>query len=208
MKRLKLKPFVLPMVYVAVVVSIIITIMATANVYTPEAPEEPTYVTDGINDTTVPVVKETVKLTRPYLQEGVIANINYYDYQAESSAQEGSIIKHENTYMQNSGVDFVLEETFEVVAVLDGEVIEVKEDELLGTVVHIKHDNDFISVYQSLTDVVVKEGDKVTQNQKIGMAGTNKLDTSNKFHVHFELYDKGNIVNPNNYFDKEITLSE
>ena len=49
--------------------------------------------------------------------------------------------------------------------------LEVKEKELLGKSVTIKHANDIISVYQSLKDVDVKQGDKVTSGQNIGTSG-------------------------------------
>ncbi len=208
MKRLKLRPFVLPSVYVAVVLAIIITIMATANTYSPKEEDEQTYVTGGITNDTIPVINEAVKVIKPFHTEGVAENVKYYDYQAEASSQQSSLIKYENTYMQNSGVDFVYSEPFEVISILEGEVIDIQEDELLGQVVHVKHDNDLISVYQSLGEVIVQKGEKVSQSQKIGLSGTNKLDSSNQYHLHFELYEKGNIVNPTSYFDKEITINE
>ena len=68
--------------------------------------------------------------------------------------QENSIILFEDTYMQNSGVDYSLEEVFDVICILDGSVISVKEDNLLGTTVEVRHSNDLISVYQSLSEVI------------------------------------------------------
>ncbi len=208
MKRLKLRPFVLPSVYVAVVIAIIITIMATSNTYSPTPDDEQTYVTDNITDNTIPVINETIKIIKPFYDETVVENVKYYDYQAESSTQQNSLIKYENTYMQNSGVDFSAAEPFEAIAILEGEVIDIQEDELLGQVVHVKHDNELISVYQSLGEVTVQKGEKVAQGHKIGLAGNNKLDADEQYHLHFELYEKGNIVNPTAYFDKELTINE
>ena len=151
------------------------------------------------------VIKEDVKMVKPYTDENVQVLKYFYDYQAEAETQEKSILYHENTYIQNSGMDFGLTDTFDVVAVLDGTVVDVREDELLGTVVEIKHDNDFISSYQSLSEVSVKKNDTVKQGQVIGKSGTNTIDQDLGNHLHFELYKSGSVVDPSKYFDQVIS---
>ena len=151
------------------------------------------------------VIKEDVKMVKPYTDENVQVLKYFYDYQAEAETQEKSILYHENTYIQNSGMDFGLTDTFDVVAVLDGTVVDVREDELLGTVVEIKHDNDFISSYQSLSEVSVKKNDTIKQGQVIGKSGTNTIDQDLGNHLHFELYKSGEVVDPSKYFDQVIS---
>ena len=151
------------------------------------------------------VIKEDVKMVKPYTNEEVQTLKYFYDYQAEAETQEKSILYHENTYIQNSGMDFGLTDTFDVVSVLDGTVVDVREDELLGTVVEIKHDNDFISSYQSLSEVPVKKNDTVKQGQVIGKSGTNTIDQDLGNHLHFELYKSGSVVDPSKYFDQVIS---
>ena len=151
------------------------------------------------------VIKEDVKMVKPYTNEEVQTLKYFYDYQAEAATQEKSILYHENTYIQNSGMDFGLTDTFDVVAVLDGTVVDVREDELLGAVVEIKHDNDFISSYQSLSEVSVKKNDTVKQGQVIGKSGTNTIDQDLGNHLHFELYKSGEVVDPSKYFDQVIS---
>ena len=151
------------------------------------------------------VIKEDVKMVKPYTDENVQVLKYFYDYQANADSQEKSILYHENTYIQNSGMDFGLENTFDVVSVLDGTVVDVREDELLGTVIEIKHDNDFISSYQSLSEVSVKKNDTVKQGQVIGKSGTNTNDQDLGNHLHFELYKSGEVVDPSKYFDQVIS---
>ena len=151
------------------------------------------------------VIKEDVKMVKPYTNEEVQILKYFYDYQAEAETQEKSILYHENTYIQNSGIDFGLTDTFDVVSVLDGTVVDVREDELLGTVVEIKHDNDFISSYQSLSEVSVKKNDTIKQGQVIGKSGTNTIDQDLGNHLHFELYKSGSVVDPSKYFDQVIS---
>ena len=151
------------------------------------------------------VIKEDVKMVKPYTNEEVQILKYFYDYQAEAETQEKSILYHENTYIQNSGMDFGLTDTFDVVSVLDGTVVDVREDELLGTVIEIKHDNDFISSYQSLSEVSVKKNDTIKQGQVIGKSGTNTIDQDLGNHLHFELYKSGEVVDPSKYFDQVIS---
>ncbi len=153
----------------------------------------------------VPVINQDIKIIKPYTNDKVQVGKSYYDYQADNASQEKSILYHENTYIQNSGMDFVADEIFEVVAILDGTVISVKDDELLGKIIEIKHDNDLISNYQSLSEATIKKNDTVKQGQVIGKSGINQIDKDLGNHLHFELYKSGQVVNPSQYFDKNIT---
>ena len=163
-----------------------------------------TYVSNIIIDNQMPVMNETTKMIKPYTNEQVTVGKTYYDYKAESKSQENSITYYDGSYIQNSGIDYVLKDTFDVVSVLDGTVTDVKQDDILGNVVEIKHGNDYVTTYQSLSEVAVKKGDSVTQGQVIGKSGTNKLDKDMGNHLHFELYTNGQIVDPNLYIDKEL----
>lgn len=163
------------------------------------------YVSKTIFDETVPVMNEAngVQLIRPYTDEKVKIVKNYYDYKGEEETQKNSIFFHEDTYMQSTGVSYGGVDDFDVVAVLDGTVTSVREDELLGTIVEIKHNNNLTSVYQSLKDVSVKKDDKVSQGQPIAKAGTSNIDTSLKTHVYFELIQDGKVINPEEQFNNQ-----
>lgn len=165
------------------------------------------YVSKTIFDESIPVMNEDggVQIIRPYTNENVKIVKNYYDYKGEEETQKNSIFFHENTYMQSTGVSYGGVEDFDVVAVLDGTVTNVKEDELLGTIVEIKHSNNTTSVYQSLKDVSVKKDDQVSQGQTIAKAGTSNIDTNLKNHVYFELIKDGQVVNPEENFTKVNT---
>ena len=159
--------------------------------------------TDTISDT-VPVINETRKMINPYTDSSVTISKSYYDYKGEATEQEKSITVYENTYIQNTGIDYISTNTFDIVSVLDGTVVTVKEDELLGKIIEIKHDNGLITSYQSLSEITVQKNDKIKQGQVIGKSGTNKLDKEIGNHLHFEIYEKGSSVNPINYLNKEV----
>ena len=65
--------------------------------------------------------------------------------------------------MQNSGVDFISQNVFDVVAILPGTVADASDNESLGKTIQIKHDNGYVSVYQSLSEVTVKKGEQCYQ---------------------------------------------
>ena len=206
MKRRKLKQGVWISLYLVLIVGIVASAFALRSAMNsvPSEDDDLDYVSSSILDEDVPVINEVSKMIKPYTTEGVSIAKSYYDYQADAAEQEKSIVYHDNTYMQNSGVDYVLDNVFDVVSVLDGTVTNVKEDELVGKTVEIKHDNDYVTVYQSLSEVSVKKGDTVKQGDVIGKSGTNELDSEVGNHLHFELYIGGQVVNPASYIDKEI----
>ena len=212
MRRRKLKPYVLPTLMILAITSVIFgTAMLSNSLRKSNNDDYDTpisYVTSTILDEEQAVINETSTMINPYTDTTVTIGKNYYDYKADAETQEKSIVYHDNTYLQNSGTDFVSENVFDVVAVLDGNVTDVKEDETLGKVVEIKHENGYISIYQSLSEVSVKKGDIVTQGQVIGKSGTNELDKDMGNHLHFELYVNGQVVNPTLYLNKEIKTSE
>ena len=86
---------------------------------------------------------------------------------------------------------------------LQNDLFYLKEDELLGKIVEVKHDK-YVALYQSLSEVSVKKGDTIFQGQPIGKSGTNELDKSIGNHLHFELSYDGNIVNPLDHLNKEL----
>lgn len=203
-KKLRLKPFVIPVVYTILVVALLVgTYVATKDF----SKEEDTYqyVSNTILDNEIPVMNTEVTIMKPFSNTNVTIAKNFYDNQGDEEQQKNSIIYHENTYMQNSGIDYTNSEEYDVQSILDGEVIEVSEEELLGNVVTIRHTNDIISIYQSVNAVAVKKGDTVTRGQAIGKSGSCELNKDIPNHLHFELSIKGQIVDPNKYFDKKLS---
>ncbi len=210
MKIKKIRSLMIPIIYGACVLAFAISMYfagVIANKYLFSKNSDLQYVdkeiTEGL-DRDIPVVSTPSVIVRPYLNNDVKLSKSFYDYKADSKSQENSIILFEDTYMQNSGVDYSLEEVFDVISILDGIVISVKEDNLLGTTVEVRHSNDLISVYQSLSEVIVKEGDELIQGQIIAKSGISNINKDLGNHLHFELYYKGTIVNPEEYYNKDI----
>ena len=203
-KRLRLRPFVLPTIYLILVVGLLT--LTTLN-YSGEATnnEDLTYVSGAIFDISIPVIgTDEAKILKPFTSTKVTVEKSFYDYKAKDKDQENSIFYYEDTYMQNSGIGFTADEEFDVIAILDGSVIKVVDNELLGKTVEIRHDSNLISIYHCLSEVQVLEGDFVTQNHIIGKSGTSKIYNNKPNKLYFELIHNGKHVNPENLFDKTL----
>ena len=207
MIKRKLKSFVVPTIYSIAIVISIFSMYLVKNIFDKKLGNKPNdvkYVDNEITgvDTVIPVISTSTSIIKPYTNNEVKIVNNFYNYQGDEESQQNSILYYENTYMQNSGVDYAMDSEFDVVSILDGTVIKVEQNDILGVIVEIRHTNDLISIYQSLKDVSVKVDDKVVQGQIIAKSGTSNINTSLINHLHFELYHKGMIVNPEDYYNK------
>ena len=93
----------------------------------------------------------------------------------DEATQENSLVYYEQTYLQNSGVLYSSDEVFDVLATYDGTVTNVSTDEILGNVVEITHNPNLKTVYYSLGEVTVKNGDVLKSGDIIGKSGDNLL---------------------------------
>lgn len=205
MKRRKLKGFVLPTVYVMTMAALFIGISFFASNLMKQD-ESYLFSVNPVTDSTLPVVstEPEAKVIEP-IKENTAEKINYfYDREADDATQQKSLIYYENTYMQNTGILYAADETFDIVAVLDGTVKEVKNDNILGNVIEIEHTNNLRTVYYSLSEVTLKVGDTVTQGQIIGLSGQSKLETGKANNLLFEVYQDGNLLNPEKFYEMDL----
>lgn len=87
-----------------------------------------------------------------------------------------------------------------VKATLDGTVIYDGWSEDTGYTIQIQHDGDIISIYKHNEKLLKKTGEKVTAGSPIALVGnTGKLTTGD--HLHFELWHKGESVDPTRYIN-------
>ena len=98
----------------------------------------------------------------------------------------------------HNGIDLAAEDGTPILAAADGQVFSVKEDEALGHMVIIRHDEGYTTRYGSLAEeVMVKTGDRVTAGQTIGYAGDSAItESSLGSHVHFSVTRHDQPVDP------------
>ncbi len=207
MKVKKLKGYVLPsfialLLMVAFGIAMLFKSSMTEAVFSDD--NDYKYTTKSIFRNYIPTNAVEVTISKPITVDDITIYKNYYNKDANDEERKNSIIYYENVYMQNSGIDYSYNQEFDVVSILDGTVINVGEDEMLGKFVEIRHSNDMISLYQSLGAINVKKDDEVSRGDVIAKSGKSKLYKDIENGLHFELSYKGSYVNPNDYFMKKV----
>lgn len=201
-------PTIYLMAILSVVGCILLTIMSI-NKYLTES-EKFDYSINGLIDNEVKpvqgedITKNNVKVIKPFRNEKVTIGRGFYDFEGEQTNQEKSIIFYENTYMQNSGVDYVSDEVFDVISVLAGKVISVDTDEVLGNIVKIEHDKNIITTYQGIDKVALKVGDVISQGTIVGVSGKSLVNSNYTTSLHFEVNYKGELIDPEKFYSLNV----
>ncbi len=121
----------------------------------------------------------------------------------------GEIVKNKTTddWRTHNGVDIAGNQGDEVKAICDGEITEVKDDTLWGTVVTINHSNGVIATYSGLQkDSTLQPGATVKANEKIGLLGEIPIEKDDGTHLHLEIMKDGNTVSPSDYLGKSVDI--
>ena len=169
--------------------------------------QEMKFTIDNVFDEdTTPVVKtETNIIVNPYISDSVKVGRYFYDFESDEKKQENSLILYEDTYMQNNGVDHVDNKNFDVVAILDGEIISIEDSEVYGKVVTIKHNDNLKSVYSNVDGVLVTVGYKIHQGEIFAMSAKPKLQSDYESMLHFEVFYKESAIDPENMYTMSVS---
>lgn len=106
-----------------------------------------------------------------------------------------------NRFSAHTATDFYAAEGSPVMAVYDGTVEKVENDVLKGVTVTIDHGDGLKTVYNSLADAdEIVAGATVKQGDVIGhVSSTNRQESKNGAHLHFEVYENGKNIDPVKY---------
>lgn len=101
----------------------------------------------------------------------------------------------------HTGTDYAAEEKDSVKAAANGRIKHIYKDKLWGWCIEIDHGNGLTSVYRNLNKKInVREGEKVEEGQAIALAGKSAaLEKSEATHLHFEVRQNGECINPESY---------
>ena len=208
MKKRKFKPFVKKFVLGATFFALLLSIVlinTTTDMEVASEVDDYKYVNSSIFTNNMPVVKEEKTVIKPYTSQNVEISKNFYDQSASDEEKQKALIYYNDTYIQNSGILYKSNEQFDVICVLDGTVVDVKKDPMLGNVVEIKHDNNVITTYQGLDKVNVQKDQIITQGSVIGTSGKLDIGETIEHGLLFEIIKDGKYINPINYFDKKVS---
>ena len=208
----KVSKVLIPTIYLGVigvmVISVILVISGVKSyLYEPSVSQ---WTIDGVFDkNTTPVSKTTTNvetIIKPYITDTVSVGKYFYDFESkDEKKQQESLIVYGGTYMQNNGVDYVDQESFEVVSILPGEVMSIEDNDVYGKVITIKHNENLTSVYSNVKDVLVSVGYWASQGEIIAKADTSKLDNKEESMLHFEVHYKNSPLDPESLYTLSVS---
>jgi lipoprotein NlpD len=110
----------------------------------------------------------------------------------------GMISSRYNAEIRHYGVDLVAGLRESVLATLDGVVVYTGYDPRYGNVIGLQHKNGFVSIYKHNELLLKETGNQVVAGEAIALIGnTGNLSTGP--HLHFELWNNGTPMNPEEY---------
>ncbi len=112
---------------------------------------------------------------------------------------KGLVISKFNPSNDRYGIDLKVASQETVLAVLEGTVVFSGYDFTTGYTMQIQHKNGFVSIYKNNTLLLKKVGDKVRTGEAIAVIGDGKAKDNADLVLGFELWYKGNPVNPEDY---------
>jgi len=141
-------------------------------------------------------------IMKPYTNESVVVDKYFYDVNDTEEKQTNSLIYFENTYMKNTGVLYSASEAFDCVMVLDGTILNIREDDILGKTVEVEHNTNLRTIYYSVDNINVKVGDILSQGEVLATSGANNI-SENKNSLLFEVYYNGTLINPETFYSMD-----
>ncbi|MGB5646360.1 M23 family metallopeptidase [Muriicola sp.] len=112
----------------------------------------------------------------------------------------GVISQGYNADKKHFAVDIVAEKDAPVKAVANGTVIFSEWTADTGFVIIMEHEEGLLSVYKHNSSLNKEQGDLVKAGEVIASVGNTGEFTTGP-HLHFELWNNGNPVNPSDYID-------
>lgn len=145
--------------------------------------------------------KETVHYPFHEAQLDQVAILQeFYDPTADEAVREKALLVFKQSYVTSQGLSLSMDgEPFEAVAAMSGKVESVITDSFKGNEIRIKHADGMVTIYGSLKEVLVKEGDEVQQGQVLGTASQNEWNPEAGIHLQFEIQKDGVAVNPHDF---------
>lgn len=201
MKKMKLRKYVLPTIYVLIILVTFLSVSLINNHLLKNVTNY-NYSKSIMKDVTENVLSEILpdKFERPYLSENVKLLSGFYSKDYDDESQKNSLIVYQNTYMPSSGTFYASQDEFDVVSVYDGKVKSIKKDEMLRDTVEVLHSDNLTTIYYSLKDVTVRENDDIKKGTIIGKATSNNLVTDKNV-LFIEVYLKGKQIDPEKFYE-------
>jgi stage II sporulation protein Q len=214
-KRLLAKKWVFPATYMvaaAIILSLMWAYQGNDDQPLAEDVNPGLQVSDGLTGTSDPMfpdvdtapVNATLdeEMQWPVLDsEAITVLMPFFDESAPQEERAAALIQQGNEFKPHMGVSIgaANDEAFDIAAAKSGIVTRVETLSMVGHLVEITHDDGLVTVYQSLQNIVVSENEEVVKGQVIAQAGRNELERDLGVHLHFEVREQDQPVNPRNF---------
>jgi murein DD-endopeptidase MepM/ murein hydrolase activator NlpD len=135
-----------------------------------------------------------------------VSDLNYWSTRPFTNPTSGCVIsvfglnRYHNgkpTGDYHKGLDIKAPPGNPIVAMAGGKVLIAEPFRLHGKTVAIDHGQGLMSIYIHMNHIDVKQGDVVTQGQKIGTVGSTGFATGP--HLHWGVYVNGQATNPQDW---------
>jgi len=111
---------------------------------------------------------------------------------------KGIVTEKFDAKTKHLGVDLVAQANEPIKAIADGTVVFASWTEDTGNVIGIQHQGNIVSFYKHNAALLKKQGDFVRAGDVIAIIGnTGRLSSGP--HLHFEIWYKGNAINPEKF---------
>lgn len=98
------------------------------------------------------------------------------------------------------GIDIARPSNYNILAADSGTVTQASNQGGYGNVIRIDHNNGIETLYAHLESMDVSVGQTVAKGEKIGVMG--QTGNSTGIHLHFEVYENGNLKDPMDYLNQ------
>jgi stage II sporulation protein Q len=162
----------------------------------------PTAATNGVDEPSSQPAPAAQTFAWPVKDgESYKLGMGYFPVHGTDAEKAKALVHYDNGYYPHTGLDILPTNTakpLDVTAALDGKVTKVVTNQLSlnGQMVEITSDNGYVTRYESLSKVGVKEGDTVKQGDLIGTSGTSLFEQDQGNHVYFEVLKDGQTIDP------------
>lgn len=158
-----------------------------------------TLIAVNVNKTSAPSNATIAVGTTPITYVAPIENATLVKDYSNKELQYNDTLKQ---WEIHKALDITSDTSTNVYAIAKGTVTNVYTNYLEGGVIEITHDNGIKSLYKSVEDISVKNGDYVNQGDVIASISTSMArETNTGAHLHFEMFENNVAINPNNYID-------
>lgn len=192
--------------FVGLVALLVTALVISASTSNPTDKPNPSEIIQPDDSKTDVVPEEVIKLPFTDGMEYVVVR-KFYEKDGTKEDQQLSLIKYQNSYRTSVGTSYAKKDgtAFDVLSVLGGKVVEIKESPLYSNYVAIEHKDGFKTYYYGLSEVTVTLGSEVNQGDKLGVSGKTEIDAETGNHVYVKMMKSGKHYNPEKLIGKKIS---